>query len=100
MSAAVEAALAALFPDKPAVDGFTRNVWLPTITTILEAAAPHMLAGRVEWSVLERPTMGATFEESQRIIPMRSESDARNAARTRPSIYVGVASRTVTEWHE
>lgn len=44
--AAVEAALSALFPGKE-VQGFTRAVQEPIIRTILEAAAPHMLAGIV-----------------------------------------------------
>ena len=41
--AAVEAALCALFPDEPDVKAFKSVFWLPTITTILEAAAPHLI---------------------------------------------------------
>jgi hypothetical protein len=55
---------------------------------------------RVEWAVLERPTMAVTLETSQRVIPVRSESDARNAVATKPFVYVGVVSRTVADWVE
>ena len=41
--AAVEAALAALFPGQETVSDFSRAVQVPSIRTILEAAAPHML---------------------------------------------------------
>ena len=39
---AIEAALSALYPTRPGE--FARNAWETTIHTILEAAAPHMLA--------------------------------------------------------
>lgn len=40
---AVEAALAAIYPGKR-VTGLARNVWLGNLKTILEAAAPHLMA--------------------------------------------------------
>jgi hypothetical protein len=41
---AVEAALSALFPNDASVHGFKRAVQEPIVRTILEAAAPYMLA--------------------------------------------------------
>ena len=41
--AAVDAAFAALFPKEPTPSAFKSAVWEPTIRTILEAAAPHLL---------------------------------------------------------
>lgn len=51
---AVEAALKAMFEKKVGgITEFRRHGWTPTIRTILEAAAPHMLAdphaGFVAW---------------------------------------------------
>lgn len=58
------------------------------------------MSERVEWAVLERPTMGATYETSQRVIPVRNEAAARRAVATKGDVYVGVVSRTVTDWVE
>jgi hypothetical protein len=58
------------------------------------------MSTRTEWAVLERPTMGVTLETSQRVIPVKSEADARSFVANLPSIYVGVVKRTVTDWEE
>lgn len=55
---------------------------------------------RVEWAVLERPMMGATYEMDQRVIPVRNEAAARHAVATKGDMYVGIVSRTVTDWVE
>ena len=76
--AAVEAALAALFPDQETVSDFSRAVQVPSIRTILEAAAPHIAAQALRDAVDAFPLETITAPDNAVVWLMRRAERIRS----------------------
>jgi len=68
---AVSAAYAALFPEDETPKGFGLSVWVPIITAVLEAAAPHMAAQALRDAVDAFPLETITAPDNAVVWMMR-----------------------------